>query len=276
MEERESSAREYVLGHRAPEIARLDAQSRRMEPATRLLLRASGIGPGMRALDLGTGLGHVARLISEMVGPNGTVVGIDQSPDALAEAQRRAGDDRRISFVQGDVTSWRDDEPFDVVVGRLLLFHVTDPVQVVRHHIDGLRAGGLFVAIDYDLGTARTEPPVVIADEALRWIVAAFTAAGAWPRIGARLGTTLEEAGLNEVTTFGVQGYLPPGNPAAAPLIADVVRTLTDAIVAHRIATREQIGVETLESRIAEGLSRANAVLLPPAIVGAWGRRPTA
>src|SRR5688572_28748176 len=92
MEAHESSAREYVLGNRAPELARLDAQAKTIEPATRLLLRASGIGAGMRALDLGTGLGHVAQLVAELVGPNGSVVGLDQSADALDEARRRAGD----------------------------------------------------------------------------------------------------------------------------------------------------------------------------------------
>jgi hypothetical protein len=38
--------------------------------------------------------------------------------------------------------------------------------------------------------------------------------------IGARLGPILRQAGLGEVTTFGVQNYLPPGDPSAAALLA--------------------------------------------------------
>jgi len=262
-----------VLGHREHERARLDAQARRIEPATRLLLRASGIAAGARVLDLGTGLGHVAQLVAELIGPNGSIVGLDQSADVLEEARRRAGNDPRIVFAQGDVTSWRDAEPFDVIVGRLVLFHVADPVAVVRHLLANLRPGGLFVAIDFDIGSARTEPAVPLLHESVRWISAAFAAAGAWPNIGARLGVILEDAGLSDVTTFGVQGYIPPRSPEAPALVAAVVRSLEDVIVAHGIATREQLGMETLESRFAEALTRANAVLLPPAVCGAWGRR---
>jgi SAM-dependent methyltransferase len=268
------SPRRYVLGSREQELARLDAQARMIEPATRLLLRASGIGSGARALDLGTGLGHVAQLVAELVGSAGSVVGLDQSAEALEEARRRTGGDGRIAFVQGDVTGWRDAEPFDVIVGRLLLFHVGDPVQVVRHHVAALRPGGRFVAIDFDIGSARTEPMIPLVEEVGRWVTGAFSAAGAWPMIGARLGMILEEAGVTDVTTFGVQAYLPPRSPAGPALFAGVVRTLLDAIVAHRIATREHVDIETLESRLAEELARANAVLLPPTVAGAWGKRP--
>ena len=217
MEQQETPAREYVLGSRASELARLDAQAAMIEPATRLLLRAAGIGSGARVLDLGTGLGHVARLVAELVGPSGSVVGLDQSADALAEARRRgqAGNEPRITFVQGDVTSWRDGEPFDVVVGRLLLFHVADPVVVVRHQLANLRPGGRVVAIDFDIGSARSEPVVALVEEAVGWIRHAFAAAGASPMIGARLGTVLEDAGLTDVTTFGVQEYWPPRSPKA-------------------------------------------------------------
>jgi SAM-dependent methyltransferase len=274
MKQDDTSARAYVLGHREQELARLDAQARRIEPATRLLLRASGIAAGARVLDLGTGLGHVAQLVGELIGPNGSIVGLDQSADVLEEARRRARNDARITFTQGDVTSWRDAEPFDAIVGRLVLFHVADPVAVVRHHLAGLRPGGRFIAIDFDIGSARTEPAVPLLHEAVRWISAAFAAAGAAPNIGARLGVILEDAGLTEVTTFGVQGYIPPRSPEGPSLVAAVVRSLEDAIVAHGIATREQIGIETLESRFADALARANAVVLPPTVAGAWGRRP--
>src|SRR5262245_51885027 len=266
----------YVLGHHAKELARLDAQAAMIEPSTRLLLRASGIGPDMRVLDLGTGLGHVARLVAELVGPAGSVVGLDQSADALGEARRRSepGAQPRITYVQGDVNSWRDGETFDAIVGRLLLFHVADPVGVVGHHLANLRPAGRFVAIDYDAGSIRSQPDVPLIREATSWIIDTFAAAGASPMIGARLGMILKEAGLSEVTTFGVQNYLPPRSPAGPALLAGAVRSLADAIVKHGIATREQIGIETLEQRMANALVRDNAVLLPPTLAGAWGRRP--
>ena len=80
----------YVLGSSDQEIERLDRQSASIEGATRLLLRAAGIAPGMRVLDLGTGIGHVAMLVADLVGPQGSVVAIDSNARLLEVAAARA------------------------------------------------------------------------------------------------------------------------------------------------------------------------------------------
>jgi ubiquinone/menaquinone biosynthesis C-methylase UbiE len=265
----------YVLGHDSDELARLDRQAASIAGATRMLLQAAGIARGTRALDLGTGLGHVARMIGELVGPDGTVVGLDRSGDALAVARRRCDEAREshVSFIEADVATWRGAEPFDAVVGRLILFHLADPASVVRHHLEHLRPGGLFLAIDFDFGGARSDPFVPLAQDALQWIERAFVAAGAAPRIGARLESILRQTGLHDVSTLGVQAYLQPDNPMAANLLAGVVRSLAPVIVQRGIATAEQVDVQTFEDRLAHELQRANAVLCPPTVVGAWGRK---
>ena len=230
----------------------------------------------MRVLDLGTGLGHVARLAGELVGPTGSVLGIDQSADVLAVARERtqqAGIDQ-VTFADGNALDWRAPAPFDAVVGRLLLFHVPDPIAVVRHHLQNLRPGGLFVAVDFDLGGSRAEPPVPIVATVGRWVHDAFRAAGAWPRVGARLGTIFEDAGLTRVGTFGVQAYLSPRDSSGPRLLAGVVRSLAPAIIAHGLATGDELDLPTLEARIAEAVRGAGAVILPPTVVGAWGRVP--
>jgi ubiquinone/menaquinone biosynthesis C-methylase UbiE len=267
---------QYVLGNDPDELARLDRQSAMIERPTRLLLQAAGIAPGMRVLDLGTGLGHVARMAGELVGPTGFVLGIDRSPEAIAVARERAqgAGTTHVTFAEASVDVWRAAEPLDAVVGRLLLFHVIDPVAVVRHHMQNLRPGGMFVAIDFDIGAARAEPPVPVVSETGRRIEEAFRAAGASPRIGARLGTILEGAGLGGVTTFGIQAYLPSRDPSGPALFAGVTRSLAPAIIRHGIATAEQLDIASLERRIAEGVRNADAVILPPTVVGAWGYSP--
>jgi ubiquinone/menaquinone biosynthesis C-methylase UbiE len=229
----------------------------------------------MRVLDLGTGLGHVARMIGEFVGTEGAVVGLDRSGHAIAAARQRCEEAREshVSFVEGDVTSWRAAEPFDAVVGRLILFHLAQPSDVVRHHLEHLRPGGLFLAIDFDLGGARAEPFVPLALDALQWVEQAFVASGASPRIGARLASILRQTGLHDVNSLGVQAYLQPDNPMAASLLAGVVRSLAPVIVQRGIATADQIDVHTIEDRLARELQRLNAVLLPPTVAGAWGRK---
>jgi SAM-dependent methyltransferase len=273
-DEREKERR-YVLGSDADELARLDAQAASIERPTRLLLQAAGLTAGMRVLDLGTGLGHLARLAGEIVGPTGSVVGIDQSEAALAVARERTTQAgmTHVSFVGGNVLEWQPPGTFDAIVCRLLLFHVPEPVAVVRQYLRHLDPGGAFVAVDFDLGATRAEPPVAVVNISVRWAHDAFRAAGAWPRIGARLGTILDEAGLTGVTTFGIQPYLSPRDPAGPRLLSGVVRSLAPAMIAHGIATAEEIDLATLEQRINEDVRAANAVIVLPTVVGAWGRR---
>jgi ubiquinone/menaquinone biosynthesis C-methylase UbiE len=270
------AGQQYVLGNHAEELARLDHQAAVIERPTRLLLQAAGLTAGMRVLDLGTGLGHVARLAGELVGPTGSVLGIDQSADVLAVARERTQQAGmvHVTFADGNALEWRATAPFDAIVGRLLLFHVPDPIAAVRHHLQNLRPGGLFVAVDFDLGGSRTEPPVPIVATAGRWVHEAFRAAGAWPRIGARLGTILEDAQLTRVSTFGVQAYLSPRDSSGPRFLAGIVRSLAPAIIAHGLATGDELDLATLEERIAEAVRGAGAVILPPTLVGAWGRVP--
>lgn len=265
----------YVLGTAEPEIARLDAQAGLIARPTALLLRESGIEPGMRVLDLGTGLGHVAFAVAELVGSSGSVVGIDQAAPLLEVAEQRrvaAGADN-VRFLEADVRTFEPDGPFDALVGRLILFHLPDAVGVLRHHAAALRGGGLVVALDFDIGAVRSEPETPLVTSGRAWVEDAFRHAQAAPRIGARLALLLREAGVVDVETLGVQTYFAPDDPAGATMLARVVQTLAGQIVAAGIASEDELGVTTLEQRMVEEVRAANAVVLLPAVVGAWGRR---
>ena len=51
-----------------------------------------------------------------------------------------------------------------------------------------------------------------------------------------------------------------------------MLRTLAPTIVANGIATEEELDLDTLDERLRLQIDAAGAVLLPPTIVGAWGR----
>ena len=267
----------YVLGSDEAEIERLDAQAAMSAPATRLLLEAGGrISPGMRVLDLGTGLGHVAFDVANLVGEAGTVVGIDQSTRLLeiAEHRRLAAGVKNVTFVEADVRRFQDYESFDAIVGRLILFHLPDAVDVLAHHMAALRPGGVVLMIDFDGGSIRAEPPVQLVTTIRDWVEEAFRSAGANPVIGARLALLLRRAGAVDVTTFGVQTYLAPDDPKGPGWVAGLVRSLLPRTIGAAIATEADLDVDTLQQRVAEALIAADAVLLPPTLVGAWGAAP--
>jgi len=263
----------YSLGSEDHEIARLDAQASLLDRATGMLLRAGGIGPGMRVLDLGTGLGHVAMAAAELVGPEGRVVGIDNDPRLLGVAIRRASAHPHVRFVQADVRTWRGEERFDAVVGRLIFFHLPDRLAVLRHHVESLKPGGLVVALDFDLGSIRTEPALPLAEEAVRWTQAAFLGVGACPTIGARLGPLLTDAGLSGVQSIAIQEYLGPGDPRGTRILCGVMRSLAPHAAAAGIALPEHLRPDTLEERLDAAMQAAGASLLFPALSAAWGRR---
>jgi len=224
-------------------------------------------------LDLGTGLGHVARAVAEIVGPGGEVVGLDSSPRMLGVAASRIDSPPQVRYVEGDVTTWRDDEPFDAVVGRLILFHLPDPVGTLRHHLAGVRPGGRVVTLDYDIGAVRAEPADRLSDRLRDLILTAFRAAGADPTIGSRLKQHLRAADVEEVAGFGVAQYVDPGDHVGPMMVAGVIRSLLPAIVGHGLATAEEVDVDTVEARVTASLAEHGSALVPPMLVGAWGRR---
>jgi ubiquinone/menaquinone biosynthesis C-methylase UbiE len=264
----------YSLGSDDPEIKRLDQQSSWLEEPTRLLLRLAGIERGVRVLDLGTGLGHVALALADLVGRAGQVVGLDNDDRMIAAASARAGGRSQVHFTKGDVRTWTCGESFDAIVGRLILFHLSDPVAAVRHHLAHLSPGAKFVAIDYDVGACRAEPPAPSIDPYRQRVIDAFRSAGADPMVGTRLASILAEAGLAVTQSIGMQGYIAPDDQRGAAMLAGVVRSLAPQMAAAGIATIAELGLETLQDRLAAAFRTTRSVLLPPTLVGAWGQLP--
>ena len=85
-------------------------------------LRRAGLQPGMRVLDIATGTGLVAREAQAMVGPEGSVVGLDPSAGMLARAESLA-----IPLIRalGERLPCRD-ASFDFVSMGFALRHVAD------------------------------------------------------------------------------------------------------------------------------------------------------
>jgi SAM-dependent methyltransferase len=266
-----------VLGSDDAEITRLDAQAGSIAGATEALLRAAAIGGAMRVLDLGTGLGHVAFMVADLLDPRGSVLGVDQAQRLLEVAERRraAAGVENIEFRQGDARTFSASELFDAIVARLLLFHLPDREDVLRRQLDALRPGGTMVMVEFDIGAMRAEPEVALVEDVRRWIEAAFRAAGADPRIGTQAGQLLRRAGFADVSTLGVQAYFAPSDPTGPLLCAGVTRTLAPQIVAQGIADEAELGLDTLQERIAKQVVARDAVILPPTVVGAWGTRPS-
>src|SRR5215471_15388515 len=80
----------YLLGYDAAEQNRLIRQARLLGPATERLFRDAGISIGQRVLDIGSGLGDVSLIIARLVGPSGSVTGVERNAASVAQASDRA------------------------------------------------------------------------------------------------------------------------------------------------------------------------------------------
>ena len=85
------SDKTYVLRRSDEELRRLTLQDELLRDSTVALFGRAGIAEGMRVLDVGSGAGDVALTLARIVGPTGTVVGVElDSPSA--DVARRAAD----------------------------------------------------------------------------------------------------------------------------------------------------------------------------------------
>ena len=115
----------YALARSRAEYERLSRQAAFLRGTTERLVRAAGLEPGMRVLDVGSGAGDVALLAAELVGPEGEVVGVDVDGAALEIARGRAQSLGlgNVSFVEGDARTAELEGGFDAAVGRLVVMY---------------------------------------------------------------------------------------------------------------------------------------------------------
>src|SRR5690242_19837843 len=73
---------------------------------------------GERVLDVGCGAGQTTLELSELVGPTGSVVGVDISEPLLAAARERAQGRDNIELRLGNAATERFERAFDLVFSR--------------------------------------------------------------------------------------------------------------------------------------------------------------
>ena len=115
-------------------------------PLARLRLPA-----GARVLDVGCGWGDTAIELARMVGPTGTVVGLDCC-DAFLEKGRRdaaAAGLANVRFVEADVQTYPFDAEYDFCFSRFGMMFFANPVAAMRNVRSALKPGGTLMFITW-------------------------------------------------------------------------------------------------------------------------------
>jgi ubiquinone/menaquinone biosynthesis C-methylase UbiE len=263
----------YVLGHSESEIRRLISQAAIVRPITERLLRTAGVGRGMRVLDLGCGAGDVSMLAAALVGPSGSVIGIDRSPQvvAVAREQARKAALEQVHFQDVALEAFSDRDLFDCVIGRYVVIHQADPVDFLRTAARFLRPGGIIAFHEVSLHRGVDSLPRVPRWQiAAELVLAALREAIPHYDAGGRLIEHFHNAGLPPPNLFC---EVPIGGGEDSPLYGwctDALRSVLPQLTQMGIATLEATAIETLESRLRTAVVDAHSQIEFPPQVCAW------
>jgi SAM-dependent methyltransferase len=141
----------YVLDGSDEDLRRLLGVAHVSADMARSAFRRIGVQEGWKAIECGCGPVGGLAVMAELVGPSGTVVGVDFSEPAVQRARSicDALQLDNVELVCGDIHDLEATAlggPFDLAYTRLFLMHQTDPGRTLRCIADLLRPGGWVVA----------------------------------------------------------------------------------------------------------------------------------
>lgn len=174
---------------------RLQLLEQCFDPVTFERLRATGVSPGWRCLEVGAGAGSVARWLAQQVGDDGLVVATDIDTRFLGHL-RRPVEVRSHDILTDPIEAGG----YDLVHCRSLLLHLPDPGAALARMAEALRPGGWLVVENNDHSSFRA---VATGDSSAdRWDQAAATVLSVTrhygffaPDLGRRLTSLVSEAG---------------------------------------------------------------------------------
>lgn len=269
----------YVCGHSATELERLEIQGAFYHDISRIFLETAGLSQGMAVLDIGCGAGDLSLLAADIVGPSGTVLGVDRAGEAIAAATARAasrGLTQQVRFRVSEIAEFTPDSPVDALIGRFVLMHQTDPARTLRETVRHVRRGGLVAVLESHMSASvagvHSQPYSPTYDRIQGWFLQVIRAAGANPDMGLELRQTFLAAGL-PTPRLWLQGRVEGG--AEADIYRYTIESLRSMLPVARhfgIVALSSEEVDDLERQLRQEVTASGGVLTSPLVVGAWTR----
>jgi SAM-dependent methyltransferase len=225
----------------------------------------------MKVADFGCGTGTMTRAVASMVGPSGSVTGIDVNSAQLEQARNLCAREglTNVRFIEADACSTTlPGDTFDLVYCRFLLLHLPDPGACLKEMWRVLKPGGMLVVEDGDLASATSIPRT-----ALDTFADLFSRLG--PLRGVNyslandLGHLVADAGFSEI---GLKVHQPADRAGASSLLLKwSVEEAGPAFVDAGLITEHQLAQRLAEMQTA--LTDAGILALAPRMSLVWGRK---
>jgi ubiquinone/menaquinone biosynthesis C-methylase UbiE len=265
---------QYFLGYRTEELRRLKQQAEHLAGEAAWLLDRVGPLEGGRVVELGCGPHGYLDALSERVGPNGTVVGVERSLDAVLlagslVARRGLGN---VELLHGDARSTGlPSAAFDLATARLVLVNVPRPEEIVAEAVRLARPGGTVAFHEADALTDICDPPLE-AWTRLKDLLTRYAQLNRIDRfVGRRLPRLLREAGLADVQSRPMIHIEEPGHPRRS-LLPDFVDNLRERLLAQGLVTRHEL--DNLQATVQRHIEDPDTLVVSHLYIQAWGRKP--
>ncbi|MET9555598.1 methyltransferase domain-containing protein [Streptomyces sp. NPDC006645] len=264
------AAADYLLGSSCAERERLLAQCELLRSAAATFLDAIPLPPDADALDLGCGPLGILDLLSERVGPTGSVTGLD--------TDKRMVDWARESVSQltlANVEVRHEALPpaadargrYDLAHCRLLLINSTGPREILGSMAAVVRPGGWVAVQEFDWATWQCDPPHPAWSRLKDLLAGVF---GGDVHIGARLPGLLREAGLTDVRATAHTYYWHPGDRYQT-LLLSFAHLFRDRLLRHTPLTGDEF--DSLTSTLRDHLDKPHTTVRESLLVQARARK---
>lgn len=264
----------YVIRGGREGYERLLVLARARWPDTRDFLDLVGVRSGALCLDLGCGGGEVTFGLAQLVGPEGHVTGVDMDEVKLALARASAVERgfANVEFRAANVNDWSEAHAYDLVYSRLLLEHLSRPVDLLRRMWAAVRPGGSIAVEDADFDGLFCDPPNDGFDFYARTYPRVLERHGGDAAAGRKLYGYFLEAGILRPNLRMVQNANTTGEEKALSLVT--LEATADAIVAEELASEDEVSAAL--ASLAAFTDDPGTLVGEPRIFQLWSRRESA
>jgi ubiquinone/menaquinone biosynthesis C-methylase UbiE len=268
-----SEGEQYVLGYRKAEQERLQRQAAELAHESSWLFDQFGPLDGARVLEIGCGPHGCLDQLSRRVGPTGSVVGVERSPEAVGMAKKMIASEglTNVEVLERDARSTGlAPASFDLVTSRLVLVNIPRPEQVVSEAVALAKPGGWVAFHEADWVCHLCDPPLAAWTTLTDLFVRYSERNGIDPYIGRRVPRLLRDAGIAEVAINPMVSVYPPGHGRRAILL-DFAQNLSDRLVGEGMVG--DVELSELKAALGEHLAADDTVVVSCLNFQAWGRK---
>jgi ubiquinone/menaquinone biosynthesis C-methylase UbiE len=264
----------YFLGCRQAELARLQDQAQQLAEEARWLFDQLDLPHGARVIELGCGPQGCLDLLAERVGPQGTVVGLERSEEAVQLARQFVADHHlgNVEVLHGDArATGLPRASFDLATARLVLVNVPEPEQIVAEMVALVRPGGVVALHEADSVTNLCDPPLPAWSRLMEARETYARMHGIDSFVGRRVPRLLRAAGLVEVQTQPRIHVYPPGH-GRRMLHVQFAENLRERLLAFGLLAEAEL--TDLVEAVTRHLEDPDTLVVSHLYFQVWGRKP--